>query len=105
MFLGSTGLTAMNGSKESSSPMELPGKVTKLSSQVPTALGRESATSGLSVAALHPMVTASNRVRLAQPGLHFLGAPRRVADGVMFLMSSSNGWFIVFLLLSFNVIS
>src|SRR5262249_8654684 len=51
MFLGLTGFTAINDSKASSSVKEVPGKVTKLSSQAPTALGRDSSISGPRVVA------------------------------------------------------
>src|SRR5262249_60162263 len=50
MFRGLTGLTTTTGSSASSN-VQVPGKLTKALTQVPTALGRESSIRGPSVAA------------------------------------------------------
>jgi hypothetical protein len=65
MFLGLSGLAATNGSKASSRVQELPGKDTKWSSQVPTALGRDSSMRGPRVEAVTGATIARELISLA----------------------------------------
>ena len=96
MFFGLTGFAATNGSKASSS-VQFPGRLTKLSSQVPTALGRESSISGPRVAADAGIAIQPASVMPARPMQNFFSAARRVTDCAKPLVSSSNWVFIVFL--------
>src|ERR1043166_2913345 len=97
IFFGFTGFTT---TQDSAASLMVPGPGPAMpSSQVPTALGRDSSISGPSVAAgafdTEPTRLAS--VTPARPTPNFLSAARRVTDWARLLVSSSNWLFIHFL--------
>src|SRR5207237_9533807 len=78
---------------------EVPGKVTKRSSQLPTALGRDSSINGPRLAAV--VTVGVTRIPAsaipARPTPNFFSAARRVTDWAMLFVSSSNLLFILLL--------